>query len=503
MRSDVDFVAAAGTPRLLKEKSQMKRRILLLCAFPLMLAGIVRAQDLAATWQGTFQSESDAHRAVLQIAKNDGGGWQATAFYIEFVHDDLHVDSLLLSGSNLKLTVNGGKIEYNGKVSADGASIAGIMTLDQHSMPLELRRATKQAVWRTPFQYQYHLKDVTYARPSPAESIIPFSLKLAVEYMEQGALAWSSEWKCVSCHTNGSYMVVRPLLTPQLGRPQKAMRDFFVGTLQEELASDPADMRPELDSTQAVYVAAGLAIWDAHVTHRLSPETVEALSTMFKLQRADGDWTISDDNNPPLESNRYQLATVAARAVANAPGWLSRQHGTPIEAKIDLLENYLRAERKVQGDYDRTDLLWAASELPGLLDAKREQQLIEMIFAHQRPDGGWSIRTFAQPQEWGNGNRAEKLRAEPEFADPPSDGHMTGLAIIALRKAGIPGSNLRIQKGVTWLLNNQRSSGRWWTRSLNRDGWQFISYSGTAYPLLALSLCDALPAYPSISAAGQ
>jgi squalene-hopene/tetraprenyl-beta-curcumene cyclase len=262
-------------------------------------------------------------------------------------------------------------------------------------------------------------------------------------------------------------------------------------------------MRPELDSTQAVYVAAGLAIWDAHVTHRLSPETVEALSMMFKLQRTDGDWTISDDNNPPLESNRYQLATVAARAVANAPGWLSRQHGTPIEAKIDLLENYLRAERKVQGDYDRTDLLWAASELPGLLDAKREQQLIEMIFAHQRPDGGWSIRTFAQPQEWGNGNRAEKLRAEPEFADPPSDGHMTGLAIIALRKAGIPGSNLRIQKGVTWLLNNQRSSGRWWTRSLNRDGWQFISYSGTAYPLLALSLCDALPAYPSISAAGQ
>ena len=240
--------------------------------------------------------------------------------------------------------------------------------------------------------------------------------------------------------------------------------------------------------------------WDANRTHRLSAETAEALGMMFKLQRADGDWTISDDNNPPLESNRYRLATIAARAVGNAPGWLARQRGTPVEAKINLLENYLRAERKAQGDYDRTDLLWAAAELPGLLDAKREQELIEMIFAHQRPDGGWSIRAFAQPEEWGKGNRAEKLRAEPEFSNPPSDGHMTGLAIVALREAGVPAGGPRIQGGVSWLLNNQRSSGRWWTRSLNRDGWQFISYSGTVYPLLALSLCGELPASSPIPA---
>ena len=481
----------------------MKKCVLQLCAFSLLFAGVVHAQDLASTWQGVFRLGSEQRRAVLQIAKKEGGGWQATAFYIEFMHDDLRVDSLLLSGSELKITSNGGKVEYAGKVSSDAGFIAGTLTFDQHSMPLELRRATNETAWHTPFQYQYHLKDVTYARPSPAERIISFSPRLAVEYMEQGALAWSQEGKCVACHTNGSYMVVRPLLTQQLGPPQKELRDFFIGTLNEELASDPADMRPELDSTQAVYVAAGLAIWDAHVTHRLSPETAEALSMMFKLQRADGDWTISDDNNPPLESNRYQLATVAARAIANAPGWLAQQRGTPMEARIDLLENYLRAEGKVQGDYDRTDLLWAASELPGLLDEAREQKLIDMIFAHQQSDGGWSIRTFAQPQEWGKGNRAEKLRAEPEFANPPSDGHMTGLAIIALRKAGIPGGDPRIQRGVAWLKANQRSSGRWWTRSLNRDGWQFISYSGTVYPLLALSLCDALPASGSISAIGH
>jgi squalene-hopene/tetraprenyl-beta-curcumene cyclase len=172
---------------------------------------------------------------------------------------------------------------------------------------------------------------------------------------------------------------------------------------------------------------------------------------------------------------------------------LSQQRGTPVETKINRLKKYLREEGRMQGDYDRTDLLWTASEFRGLLDVRKTQELIDMVFAHQQLDGGWSIRTFALPEEWGKGNRAEKLRAELEFADPPSDGHMIGLAIIALRKAGIPASDPRIQRGVSWLLSNQRASGRWWTRSLNRDGWQFISYSGTAYPLLALALCDALP----------
>ena len=63
-----------------------------------------------------------------------------------------------------------------------------------------------------------------------------------------------------------------------------------------------------------------------------------------------------------------------------------------------------------------------------------------------------------------------------------------------LREAGIPADDPRVQKGVAWLLANQRASGRWWTRSLNTDTYHFITYSGTAYPLLALDLCDALPA---------
>ena len=69
---------------------------------------------------------------------------------------------------------------------------------------------------------------------------------------------------------------------------------------------------------------------------------------------------------------------------------------------------------------------------------------------------------------------------------------MTGLAVLVLREAGVPANDPRLQKGIQWLLANQRESGRWWTRSLNTDKAHYITYSGTAYPLLALMKCGVL-----------
>lgn len=471
------------------EKSFLKRILIATFLFVALFAGVLSAQGIVTTWQGLTKVGAEQHRAVLQMRKTEKGEWQPKSFYIEFLPDWTHIDSSQFDAGHLRFSANNGKGAFEGVISANGEVINGSWSYEKSVSTVELKKTESNKAWQVPFLYQYHYKDVTYLRPSPDEPKVPFSVKLALTYLEQGALAWTTEWNCVSCHTNGTYMVVRPMLTSQFGAPQEALRDFFVTALHQQ---------PE--PKQVVYIAAGLAIWDNYVTHSLSPETAQALDLMIRLQRDTGDWTMGDDDtNPPFESKSYQLATVAARAVANAPGWLARQRGTPNEAHIQQLVELLRAERNTQGDYDLTDLLWAAAEYPGLLDAKRMHELTEMVLSHQQADGGWSIRTFVRPEEWGTGNRAQKLRAEPEFLHPPSDGHMTGLAIIALRKAGVPVSDPRIQRGVAWLLVNQRASGRWYTRSLNRDGWQFITYSGTAYPLLALSMCDALGKEPTES----
>ena len=340
--------------------------------------------------------------------------------------------------------------------------------------------------------HQYQFESITIPPASADEPKLErVSVRKALDYLDHGALAWNGSRKCVTCHTNGTYMVVRPALTARAGAPNGELRKHFVASLEQFAQKNPEEQQQSVAPAQAIYMAAGLAEWDAHVTKKLSPETERALALMFSLQLESGTWGALDCW-PPYESSAYHLATVAAMAVGTAPGWLANLADEKLRSRVENLKKYLRTEVPRQ-DYDRTLLLWAAVRLPGLLENDTRQQLVEMVFKKQRTDGGWSIRSFGEPEQWGRGNRAEKLRSEPELVAPPSDGHQTGLALIVLRESGVSPTDPRIQKGVQWLLSNQRISGRWWTRSLNTEKWHFITYSGTAFPLLALSLCDALP----------
>ena len=356
-----------------------------------------------------------------------------------------------------------------------------------HCVASELATAEPKAVKP---QYEHGAIRVPAANANEAkrESV---SVSLAEQYLEQGREAWSGKHKCISCHTNGTYMTLRPALTKTLGIPQEIERKFFLAQLTALAAENPKKLQRGTGPAQVIYLAAGLAEWDKHVTGSLSPETDQALRLMFSLQRPHGSWG-SEDCWPPYESDAYHLASVAAMAVATAPGWIDaiekEQDEQPL-MQMDKLKHYLRAQPP--HDYGRTLLLWANARMPELLNSTEQQRLIEMLIAHQRKDGGWSLRSMADPEAWGSGNRAEKLRSEPNFSSPTSDGHMTGLAIVTLREAGVPSDDPCIEQGIAWLRDNQRESGRWWTRSLNTDGAHYITYSGTAFPLLALQLCGA------------
>jgi squalene-hopene/tetraprenyl-beta-curcumene cyclase len=310
-------------------------------------------------------------------------------------------------------------------------------------------------------------------------------------YLDQGARAWYGARRCISCHTNGAYMLVRPALAKQLGPPSGEVRANFIVALKDLASLKRPELLQSTRPAQLIYAAAGLAEWDAGLTKSLSPETQQALELMFEIQLPTGTWG-SADCWPPYESDAFHLANVAAIAVADAPGWLANLKEPSLNAAVTRLKHYLRTQSPPH-DYGRVLLLWTSTKMPGLLDKVQRQQVVEMIFKHQQADGGWSIRTFAAPEAWGRGNRSQKLRSEPESTRPLSDGHQTGMAIVALREAGVPAADRRIQIGLAWLVRNQRESGRWWTRSLNTDHQHFITYSGTAFPLRALSLCGCLP----------
>jgi squalene-hopene/tetraprenyl-beta-curcumene cyclase len=344
-----------------------------------------------------------------------------------------------------------------------------------------------------PPKTQYEFEKISVPAASADEPLAAeLSVEKALAYLDDGANAWAGTRKCVSCHTNGAYLSLRPALAARVGPPDEKVREFFLATLKQKQELKLKSLQGGTAPDQIIYLAAGLAQWDRFVAKLLSPETDAALKLMLSIQRDDGTW-----GNavcwPPYESDMYHPATVAAMALADAPGWLENLKDEKLLAGVERLKQYLRTTPPPH-DYARVLLLWTASRVPGLIDASRRAELVEMLMQKQREDGGWSIRTFAKPEQWGSGNRTDKLRGEPEFASPPSDGHMTGLAIVALRSSGVAKDDPRIARGIGWIKTHQRASGRWWTRSLNTDKFHFITYSGTVFPLLALDACDAWPA---------
>ncbi len=341
-------------------------------------------------------------------------------------------------------------------------------------------------------QPQYQFNEITIAAASADEPLAPtLTVKNALQYLDDGAVAWSGTKKCVTCHTNGMYMALRPALTPRVGEPHASIREFFVETLRAKQVVPHEKLRKGTSPEQVIYLAAGLAEWDRHVTGRLSPETIDALRLMFAIQSDDGTWG-NKACWPPYESDSYHPATVAAMAITAAPGWLEHQESNDLQEGVERLKSYLR-NTEPPHDYVRVLLVWAATQWPGLIDDARRDELIAMLEKHQHEDGGWSIRDFATPEQWGDGLRAEKLREESDFASPLSDGHMTGLALCVLADNDVSKMRPSVANGLAWLKTHQRVSGRWWTRSLNTDNHHFITYSGTAYPLLALDKYDEWP----------
>jgi squalene-hopene/tetraprenyl-beta-curcumene cyclase len=147
--------------------------------------------------------------------------------------------------------------------------------------------------------------------------------------------------------------------------------------------------------------------------------------------------------------------------------------------------------------------------MPELVSKAERDAAIVMLLRKQRPDGGWSTprmsgllrwrmevhpATERQPWKEAMGPTVVALiRNLPDAANPGSDPYMTAFAIVLLRECGVPASDARIRRGVAWLRETQRVSGRWWMHSLYRGNYNYITDTSTAHAVRALALCDELP----------
>jgi non-heme chloroperoxidase len=116
-------------------------------ALAAVLSASLCAQDIAGDWQGTLKAGAAQLRVIVRIDKATDGGWKGTMFSIDQGPEGYAVSPITLEGSNFKLAIPQLHGTYDGKLSADGASIDGTWTQGA-PLPLELKRATKETAWQ-------------------------------------------------------------------------------------------------------------------------------------------------------------------------------------------------------------------------------------------------------------------------------------------------------------------------------------------------------------------
>ena len=219
------------------------------------------------------------------------------------------------------------------------------------------------------------------------------SILAAKQYLDDGANYWVRERKCVACHSTGVYMVERPALTALLGKPSDEVLTYFVESIPAKIG--PPEIRDGVKywgvSIQSVWRSSGLAAWDKHVTGTLSEHTDKSLRHTLQCLADEGFIKTIDQVEIPYITTDFELTVQAARAIANAPGWLAALSDTDTLDRIARLKKYLTQHSPIS-DYEHAVKLQLAGLMPNLVSQEQHEASIAMLWRQQLPDGGWSTR---------------------------------------------------------------------------------------------------------------
>jgi squalene-hopene/tetraprenyl-beta-curcumene cyclase len=305
-------------------------------------------------------------------------------------------------------------------------------------------------------------------------SVEDFSLQAALNSIDTASKTWWTQKSCVTCHTNGAYLTLPGNVRGSLA----SWNEVYNGaqTYADSWQASSGDQ-----AQGAVATACFLAIADTEAGLGLQPGTVTALDRALAMQDEAGHWPgwLKCDWYPFESDNHYSVTLMAvALGMAGEPYVSTPQAVTG----MTRIRSYFQANDPVQRHH-KAMLLWAEAYDDGLISAAQRTQWIDELFALQRADGGW-FSVDLGPYD------VSHLVTGPAPVNQ-SDGYGTGFVLFVLRTAGVPETDERIKKAVTWLKNNQLPDGRWWTHSIrNRPGTpHYLSNAGTAFAIKALALC--------------
>lgn len=379
-----------------------------------------------------------------------------------------------------------------------GALIAPMIVADDANKPAT---AKPKSTEKPKPAFQYKSEGIEVAAASADEPKVtafgPDTIRAARKYLDDGANSWIREKNCVACHSTGVYMVERPVLTSLLGKPSDEVQAQFIKSMPDSVG-EPV-MRDGAKyfgaSIQTVWRASGLAAWDKHVTGTLTEHTDKALRQTLQCLADEGFIMTFPQVEIPYITTDFELTVQAARAIATAPGWIDSVKDEDSVNRIQRMKSWLGKHEPIS-DWEHALKLQLALLMPDVVSPAQREASIAMLWRQQLPDGGWSTRRMSDLMKWHvkmDPVVLELIRSEPDAANPGSDAYMTAFAIVLLRESGTPANDERIQKGITWLKQNQRVTGRWWMKSLYRGNYNYSTYISTAQALRALALCGEVP----------
>jgi len=120
---------------------------------PATTPATVSLNNVLGTWQGTMHTPGGHdQRLVLKIVDDKTGGLSAELYNLDQSGPPISDSSVSFENGTLRFVNDFPGLKYQGKMSADGKEIRGIMTPIAHPqpVPLELERATLETEWATP-----------------------------------------------------------------------------------------------------------------------------------------------------------------------------------------------------------------------------------------------------------------------------------------------------------------------------------------------------------------
>jgi squalene-hopene/tetraprenyl-beta-curcumene cyclase len=344
------------------------------------------------------------------------------------------------------------------------------------------------------------------AEPAPSRT---WDAAAAARYLD-GRLTWWRSWPkaerdhgthCISCHTALPVALARPILRNALGEHEtspveQAMYADVVKRVRmwrdvEPFYPDQKSGLPKSSESRAVESvlnALFLTTRDNENGGHLSDDAKQAFANMWSLQMQTGDlkggfaWLTFKLEPWESDTATYWGAALAAMAIAQAPD--NYAASPAIAANVEALRGYLRtAFQKDSSLFTRMLVLWADSNLHGVLEPAQRQATIYQLLAVQSEDGGWSLRRLALWQ-----------RRDGTVIADTSDGFATAMITVALKSAGVPATDKPMKAARTWLITHQSAeSGGLPAMSINKlrepgsDAYLFMTDAATGMATLALA----------------